>query len=36
MLQELNYTWTNIANGHVPETVEEFAVSIRQYLALPN
>jgi FkbM family methyltransferase len=36
MLQEYNYTPTNIATGHVPETAEEFAVWIRQYLALPN
>lgn len=36
ILRELNYTSTNIANGQVPETAEEFAVWIRQYLALPN
>ena len=35
ILRELNYTSTNIANGRVPETAEEFAVWIRQYLALP-
>lgn len=36
MLRELDYTPTNIATGRVPETAEEFAVWIRQYLALPN
>lgn len=36
VLQELGYTPTNIATGRVPESAEEFAVWIRQYLALPN
>jgi FkbM family methyltransferase len=36
LLRELDYTPTNIADGRVPQTAEEFAVWIRQYLALPN
>ncbi|HEX7955479.1 MAG TPA: FkbM family methyltransferase [Pyrinomonadaceae bacterium] len=36
VLREFDYTPTNIADGRVPETAEEFAVWIRQYLALPN
>ncbi|MDQ3803832.1 MAG: FkbM family methyltransferase [Acidobacteriota bacterium] len=36
LLRELNYTPTNIATGEVPRDAEEFAVWIRQYLALPS
>jgi FkbM family methyltransferase len=36
ILRELNYTSTNIITGRVPETAEEFAVWISQYLALPD
>ena len=35
LLKELNYTATNIATGEVPQTADEFAIWIRQYLALP-
>lgn len=36
LLRELGYTPTNIVNGEVPRTADEFAVWIRQYLALPS
>ena len=36
LLKELNYTATNIVNGEVPQTADQFAVWIRQYLALPS
>jgi len=34
-LKELNYVATNVATGEVPRTVDEFAIWIRQYLAVP-
>jgi FkbM family methyltransferase len=34
-LQRLKYVATNIATGEVPQTADEFAVWIRQYLAVP-
>ena len=36
ILKELNYTAVNIATGEVPRTADEFAIGIRQYLALPS
>lgn len=36
LLKELSYTATDIANGEVPQTADQFAVWIRQYLALPS
>lgn len=36
LLKELNYTATDISNGEVPQTADQFAVWIRQYLALPG
>lgn len=36
LLKELDYTATNIATGEVPRTADEFAIWIRQYLALPS
>lgn len=36
ILKELNYTAVNIATGEVPRTADEFAIWIRQYLALPS
>jgi FkbM family methyltransferase len=34
-LQQLKYRSTNIATGDVPHTADEFAIWIRQYLAVP-
>jgi len=34
ILKELNYTAVNISTGEVPRTAEEFAIYVRQYLAL--
>jgi FkbM family methyltransferase len=34
-LQQLKYVATNIATGEVPQTADEFAIWIRQYLAVP-
>lgn len=36
LLQELDYTTTDIASGRVPQSADQFAVWIRQYLALPS
>lgn len=36
LLRELDYTATDIATGEVPRTADEFAIWIRQYLALPS
>ena len=36
LLKELDYRATNIATGEVPRTADEFAIWIRQYLALPS
>lgn len=36
LLKELNYTATDIATGEVPRSADQFAVWIRQYLALPS
>jgi FkbM family methyltransferase len=35
LLRELNYTPTNLVTGEVPRDADEFAVWIRQYVALP-
>jgi hypothetical protein len=34
-LKQLKYVSTNIATGEVPESADEFAVWIRQYIAVP-